>query len=115
MSHHIDCPDCKGAMRIRTSYAMGETMRKLTYQCLNAECGASFVASITLDARLSLPAQPSTTVVIPLSASVNRARLRAVMDNAPEAEYRAATLPPVNGELFGEGCGPPAAKDRAAA
>ena len=113
MSHHVDCPDCKGAMRIRTSYALGQTMRRLTYECLNVECGASFAASITLDARLNMPAQPSMTVVIPVSSHVNRARIRAVLDGAPETDYEPRSLPRPNGELFGapeSGAGPPLAR-----
>lgn len=100
MSHHVDCPDCGAAMRIRTSYAVGQTMRRLTYECLNVECGASFAASITIDARLNMPAQPSTTVLIPVSPHVNRARIRALIDGSPEGDYAAQTMAMPNRELF---------------
>lgn len=107
MSHHVDCPDCKGAMRIRSSYAVGDTMRRLTYQCLNAECGASFAASITVDARLNMPSNPSTTVLIPISSHLSRARIRELMALAPVIDYVPRSLPPANGELFDARDGPP--------
>ena len=107
MSHHVDRPDCAGDLRIRTSYAVGDTVRRLTYECMNEECGASFVATVSIDARLSLPAQPNTKVMIPLSRHVNRARLRALLDGAPEADYTPRTMPPQTGELFDAATGPP--------
>ncbi|MFV0679237.1 ogr/Delta-like zinc finger family protein [Ottowia sp.] len=108
MSHHIDCPDCGQPLRIRTSHKLGTTMRRLGYDCINVECGATFAATLMLDARLNVPARPSTSVVIPLSPHVNRGRIRAVLDTAPEGDYQPATMPPITAELF-DACGPPAA------
>ncbi len=110
MSHHVDCPDCGAPLRIRSSYAVGETMRKLTYDCLSPECGATFAASVTLDARLSLPARPSSTVMIPLSTHINRARNRALLDESPTADYVPRGMPPETVELFDTGAGPPPAQ-----
>lgn len=110
MSHHVDCPDCGTPLRIRSSYAVGQTMRKLTYDCLNAECGATFAASVMLDARLNMPARPSSTVMIPISSHVNRRLMRAMLDDAPEADYTPQTMMPITGELFDTGRGPPPAQ-----
>lgn len=101
MSHHFPCPDCGADLRIRTSHQLGETMRRLTYQCLNVECGACFVAHVEIAARLNTPAQPSQSVLIPMSRHINRQRQRDVLALSPDdAAYVAQTLPPVNGELF---------------
>ena len=108
MSHHFDCPDCGHALRIRSSHPLGETVRHIKYECLNAECGASFVAQSALLERLSMPSQPSASVTIPLSPHVNRERLRQLLTDAPRGEYRATTMAPPNGELFDSpAAGPP--------
>lgn len=100
MSHHFDCPDCGHALRIRTSHPLGKTVRGLQYECMNPECGASFVARVSIETRLSLPAQPTAEVQIPLSKHINRARLRAVLADAPDGDYQPKTMSLPNGELF---------------
>lgn len=103
MSHHFPCPDCGTDMRIRTSGQLGQTVRRLTYQCLNVECGACFSALVEISARLNLPAQPSRTVLIPLSRHVARQRQRDVLDLSPDDKnYVARTLQVPTEDLFAE-------------
>lgn len=103
MSHHFPCPDCGADLRIRTSGQLAQTVRRLSYQCMNPECGACFSALVEIAARLNMPSQPSRTVLIPLSRHVDRQRQKDVLALSPEdRSYVPRTLPIPNGDLFAE-------------
>lgn len=62
------CPHCSAKAHIRTSREVSSTMREITYQCLNDECGHVWVSAVTAMRTLTLPSSPNPKVRIPLSA-----------------------------------------------
>lgn len=64
----MKCPHCCSRANIRTSREVSSTMREITYQCLNDECGHVWVSAVTAMRTLTLPSSPNPKVRIPLSA-----------------------------------------------
>lgn len=52
----MTCPHCNGAAHIRTSRQMTLTARELRYQCINVECGHTWV-SVLEAIRTIVPSQ----------------------------------------------------------
>jgi hypothetical protein len=45
-------------------------MREITYQCIDAECGYTYVASLEIVRGLSPSGKPSQTVRVPMSQHI---------------------------------------------
>jgi hypothetical protein len=52
---------------------MSDTMKEITYQCTDDECGHVFVASLEVLRTVSLSSKPKQGVQIPFSESLKRA------------------------------------------
>lgn len=101
------CPMCKTSCEIRTSYMPSDTMRESFYQCVNVECGCTFVFTGEISRLLNPGATPNPKVNIPLSTHVRRGMVRMVLDNAGEAAHEPRFTLPVTGDLFAGGADPP--------
>jgi hypothetical protein len=66
----IRCPHCKERAVARSSQEKTETLREITYQCLDPECGYTYVASLEIVRGLSPSGKPSTTVRVPMSQHI---------------------------------------------
>lgn len=66
----IKCPHCKSRAVARSSQEMSETMREITYMCINPECGHTYVAGLEVLRTLSPSAMPKRGVNIPFSPHV---------------------------------------------
>ncbi|MCD9124011.1 ogr/Delta-like zinc finger family protein [Cupriavidus sp. UGS-1] len=63
------------------------TMREITYQCRNPECGHTFVVTAEVSRTLSPSAMPNPNVLLPISEVV-KARLMRQLELLPEAPQR---------------------------
>lgn len=79
MSIHFPCPHCGARAIIRTSEQMSQTMRQLTYQCRDPECGHTFLVGAEILRTLSPSAKPNPTVLLPISQIVKE-RLQRQLD-----------------------------------
>jgi len=79
---------------------MTVTMREVTYQCLNAHCGHTYVAGLEIMRTLSPSAMPNPLVNIPFSRHVERRMLSAQLSAAPTAAGCDPDIPPRNLDLF---------------
>jgi hypothetical protein len=66
----ICCPHCKSRAVARSSQEKTETMREITYQCIDAECGYTYVAALEIVRGLSPSGKPSQTVRVPMSQHI---------------------------------------------
>ena len=66
----IRCPHCKSRAVARSSQEKTETMREITYQCIDVECGYTYVASLEVVRGLSPSGKPSQTVRVPMSQHI---------------------------------------------
>ena len=94
------CPHCEAQSEIRTGKVLTPTMRETLYQCVNVECGHTFVAVTEIVRTLSPSATPNPAVNLPLSTHVRRDMMRVVLDNAGEADHEAQYTRPITGDLF---------------
>lgn len=69
----INCPHCNARTRVTKTQAMSDTMKEITYQCTDHECGHVFVASLEVLRTVSLSSKPKQGVQIPISESLKRA------------------------------------------
>ena len=67
---HFPCPHCRARAFIRTSEEMTTTMREITYQCTDPECGHTYVVVAEVDRTLSPSAKPNPSVLLPISQIV---------------------------------------------
>jgi hypothetical protein len=79
----INCPHCSGHTRVTKTQAMSDTMKEITYQCQNDECGHVFVAALEVLRTVSLSSKPKQGVHIPFSESLKRAIQRQLNIDAP--------------------------------
>ena len=56
------CPHCGGPARIRTSRSLTRTYRQISFQCLDAACGHTFGAELTVTHTISPSARPNPDV-----------------------------------------------------
>ncbi|HJW25148.1 MAG TPA: ogr/Delta-like zinc finger family protein [Rhodocyclaceae bacterium] len=63
----LDCPHCHGPAVIRTSKALGDTVREASVQCENVECAHTWVARIIAERTIAPSMKPNPRVYIPLS------------------------------------------------
>lgn len=96
----MECPHCKAASEIRTSKSVSATMRETIYQCTNAECGHTFVATTEIVRTLSPSATPDPTIHLPLSTHVRRDSMRVLLDNAAEAPHEPQYAKTATADLF---------------
>lgn len=69
----INCPHCNARTRVTKTQAMSDTMKEITYQCTDHECGHVFVAALEVLRTVSLSSKPKQGVQIPISESLKRA------------------------------------------
>ncbi|WP_442952774.1 ogr/Delta-like zinc finger family protein [Pelomonas sp. BJYL3] len=96
----IKCPHCQSRARAVKSREMSVVTREVTYQCTNAHCGHTYVASLEVMRTLSPSATPNPAVTIPMSAHVQRRLLATQLDLAPVAPGRDPDAPAQNLDLF---------------
>lgn len=100
----MECAHCGAQSVIRHGRAVSKTMRETIYQCTDVECGHCFVVMAEMVRSLTPSGKPDPTVNLPLSKHVRRGVVRALLDNASEAEHELITpLAPATGDLFSEG------------
>ncbi len=83
------CPHCKGKTKTRTSRGLSPTLRELTYQCDDPECGYSFVVQAEAVRTLSPSGKPNPAVNLPQSPHA-LAMAQAQADKPPRAHAGAA-------------------------
>lgn len=66
----IRCPHCKSRATARSSQEKTETMREITYQCIDVECGYTYVASLEVVRGLSPSGKPNQAVHVPMSQHI---------------------------------------------
>jgi len=66
----IRCPHCATRAVARSSQELSDTMREITYACLNPICGHTYVARLEVARTLSPSAVPKSGINIPLSPHV---------------------------------------------
>lgn len=64
----IKCPHCGAYAMARTSREQSKTLREITYQCSDVECGHTYVANLEIVRTLSPSAKPNAAVRLPISA-----------------------------------------------
>lgn len=64
----ICCPHCDSRAIARSSRQLSSTMREITYQCTDVECGHTYIANLEVVRTLSPSAKPKTEVRLPISA-----------------------------------------------
>lgn len=68
----IRCPHCKSRAIARNSREMSDTLREITYQCDNVECGHTYVANLEVVRTLSPSAIPANGLVLHMSPVTQR-------------------------------------------
>lgn len=63
----IRCPHCGARCIARSSYEKTSTMREIHYQCLDVECGYTYVAALEIVRGLSPSGKPNQDVRVPMS------------------------------------------------
>ncbi len=77
------CPHCHAVAVIRTSEDLSPTMRGLYCRCTNPACGHGFVSYAEVICTLSPAAKPNLSVLLPVSATVQREALIRSLRRAP--------------------------------
>lgn len=62
--HGIACPHCGLATGIRHSRSMTPLVRQMQLQCVNAQCGATFGADLTITHQISPSAMPNAAIML---------------------------------------------------
>lgn len=81
------CPHCKSWARCRDSLQLTATARQSMHQCMNVECGHTFVVVSTINHTLSPSAMPDPRVILPLSSHIRRPLLAQQIAAMPTAEH----------------------------
>lgn len=68
------CPHCGTRAKVRTSAEKSRTMREITYQCNDVECGHSFVGILEVVRTLSPSGKPHPDVDLPMSVLSRHAK-----------------------------------------
>lgn len=68
----IRCPHCESRAIARSSRELSITMREIVYQCLDVECGHTYVAQLEVVRTLSPSAKPKPAVRLPISPHVRQ-------------------------------------------
>lgn len=79
---HFPCPHCGARTFIRNSERLSRTLREVTYQCKDVECGHTFVANVEAVRTLSPSAKPDPAVMLPISDIV-RQRMQQQLELLP--------------------------------
>lgn len=66
----IRCPHCDSRAVGRSSKQLSKTLREITYQCQDTDCGHTYVANLEVVRTLSPSGKPATDVRIPISQAV---------------------------------------------
>lgn len=66
----IRCPHCDAGATARSSRQLSKTLREIVYQCVDPECGHTYVANLEAVRTLSPSAKPRTEVRLPISPAV---------------------------------------------
>lgn len=72
MSITIRCPHCNGRSIARSSRELSGTMREIFFQCLDVECGHTYVAQLEIVRTLSPSGKPNSAVRVPMSPHVHK-------------------------------------------
>lgn len=75
----IRCPHCRARTVARSSRELSSTMREIVYQCVDTDCGHTYVAQLEAVRTLSPSAKPNMDIRLPISQHV-RARIMEQMD-----------------------------------
>lgn len=70
------CPHCRSTATVRSSREVTLTLRELTYQCSNAECGHTYVVNMEFARTLSPSATPNLALKLPISTHVRERLVR---------------------------------------
>ena len=63
----IRCPHCDSRSIARTSRQLSATLREIFFQCLDVECGHTYVANLEVVRTISPSAKPKTAIRLPIS------------------------------------------------
>lgn len=63
----IRCPHCQSRAIARTSREQSRTLREITYQCTDVECGHTYVANLEVVRTLSPSGKPDLALRLPIS------------------------------------------------
>lgn len=66
----LSCPHCRSRVIARTSRELTTTLREITFMCMNAMCGHTFVANLEAVRTLSPSAMPNPAIALPISMHV---------------------------------------------
>lgn len=64
------CPHCRSRATARSSKELTLTLREVTYQCTNVECGHTYVVNMEFARTLSPSATPNLALNLPMSPHV---------------------------------------------
>jgi hypothetical protein len=65
MRIQICCPHCDSKAVARSSKALSATLREIFYQCVDPECGHTYVANLEIVRTLSPSAKPNSAISLP--------------------------------------------------
>lgn len=75
----IRCPHCKSRAVARSSQEKTATMREITYQCTDVECGYTYVTSLEIVRGLSPSGKPNNAVRVPMSQHIRERVMQQMM------------------------------------
>lgn len=58
----VNCPHCRDLALLRTSRQTTPLFKELRFQCVNIECGHTFVGSLTIDRTIVPSARPNPAI-----------------------------------------------------
>ncbi|RKU01807.1 transcriptional regulator [Burkholderia sp. Nafp2/4-1b] len=64
------CPHCRTRANARSSRELSLTLREVTYQCTNVDCGHTYIVNMEFARTLSPSATPNLALKLPLSPHV---------------------------------------------
>lgn len=63
----LNCPHCGSLATIRSSKALGDTVREASVQCNDVECAHTWITRIVAERTIAPSMKPNPKVYIPLS------------------------------------------------
>ncbi|ECV5707818.1 ogr/Delta-like zinc finger family protein [Salmonella enterica subsp. enterica] len=70
MRIQIRCPHCDGKAIARSSRELSPTLRQISYQCIDPECGHTYLAHLEIVRTLSPSAKPNAAITLPYSPHI---------------------------------------------
>lgn len=64
----VQCPHCLNLAQLRTSKVLTPLVKELRFQCMDVECGHTFVASLTIDRTICPSARPNPRIQLRMAS-----------------------------------------------